>query len=212
MQYVHALLPLLPHAGHRVWAIHQRQGTVYLPRLHTKAIKINLQYALYMFKKILALIVIAASALAASAQKGESAFGVQTGYTSTNNSAIVGLFYQYGLSNVVRISPELGFVVRHQNYDAFTADVNVHFPLNIGLKSMELYPLAGLNFSSWTKHNRLLDDIDDVSTRRNCFGLNFGAGWQLQVSESIKLKIEAKYLLTSRFSTFTLGFGVGYVF
>lgn len=165
-----------------------------------------------MFKKILTLIIIAGSALTASAQKGESTFGVQTGYTSTNNSAIVGLFYQYGLSDVVRISPELGFVVRHQGHDAFTADVNVHFPLNMGLKSIELYPLTGVNFSSWTYHKSVIDEIKDVSTRRNRLGLNFGAGWQLRVSESIKLKIEAKYVLTSHYSTFTIDAGVGYVF
>ncbi len=154
----------------------------------------------------------AAAAFSASAQKGESVFGVQTGYTSTNNSAIAGLFYQYGLSNTLRISPELGFVVRHEDYDAFTADVNMHFPLRLGQENMELYPLAGLNFSSWSRHNGHLDEINDVSTRRNRFGLNFGAGWQLRASESIKVKIEAKYLLTSRFSTFTLGVGIGYVF
>lgn len=154
----------------------------------------------------------AVAAITASAQKGESTFGIQTGYTSTNNSAIGGLFYQYGLSNTVRISPELGFVVRHQTYDAFTADLNVHFPLQLDLRNMELYPLTGLNFSSWTCHNNHLEGIDDVSTRRNRLGLNFGAGWQLRASESIRVKIEAKYLLTSRFSTFTLGVGVGYVF
>lgn len=165
-----------------------------------------------MFKKILALALVVAGALTASAQKGESVFGVQTGYTSTNNSAIGGLFYQYGLSNSLRISPELGFVVRHQGYDAFTGDVNLHFPLRLGQNNMELYPLAGINFSSWTWHNGHLDDINDVSTRRNRFGLNFGAGWQLRASESIKVKIEAKYVLTSRFSTFTLGAGIGYVF
>lgn len=164
-----------------------------------------------MFKKIIALVLVAAAALSASAQKGESVFGVQTGYTSTNNSAFAGLFYQYGLSDVVRISPELGFVVRHEGYDAFTADVNVHFPLPLNQSKMELYPLTGLNFSSWTWHQDL-DGIKDVSTRSNRLGINFGAGWQLRASETIKVKIEAKYLLTSRFSTFVLGAGIGYVF
>lgn len=165
-----------------------------------------------MFKKILALALVMASALTASAQKGESVFGVQTGYTSTNNSAIGGLFYQYGLSNRLRISPELGFIVRHQGSDAFTADVNFHFPLRLDQSKLELYPLVGINYSSWNSHNRDLDGIDDVSTRRNRFGLNLGAGWQLRASETLKVRIEVKYVLTSHFSTFTLGAGVGYVF
>lgn len=163
-------------------------------------------------KTLLALVVMGLASTTAFAQKGESAFGVQTGYTSTNNSAIGALFYQYGVSNTVRMSTEIGFVVRHEDYDAFTGDINVHFPLRLDQKSMELYPLAGLNFSSWTCHDNIFEGIDDVTTRRNRFGLNLGAGWQLRASETLKLKIEAKYVLTSRFSTFTLGVGIGYVF
>ena len=70
-------------------------------------------------------------AFCSQAQKGESCFGIQTGYTSTNNSAIAGLFYQYGFSNHFRVAGEAGCVFRHEDEDAFTLDLNFHFPMRI---------------------------------------------------------------------------------
>lgn len=44
---------------------------------------------------LLALTLCLALPLGAHAQRGEKVFGVQTGYTSTNNSALAGMFFQY---------------------------------------------------------------------------------------------------------------------
>lgn len=171
------------------------------------------QHTLRTLRGLLAVALILIGTAGARAQKGESCFGIQTGYTSTNNSAIAGIFYQYGFSNHLRVAPEIGCVFRHHDKDAFTADLNFHVPLRVAEGSAELYPLAGLNFSSWTRHHiPTADDSDDSSARTSRFGLNIGAGFELKASPSLKLKIEAKYNLISRYSSFVLGVGIGYVF
>lgn len=154
--------------------------------------------------------------LAASAQRGEKVFGVQTGYTSTNNSAIAGMFFQYSFSDHFRVSPEMGCVLRHENLDAFTADLNFHFPLSLhhaGDFSTQIYPLVGADLSSWTHHYVVDDGKDkDVSTRSTKFGVNLGGGFQFLPSSTLKLKIEAKYTLMQTYSTFVASIGIGYVF
>lgn len=148
----------------------------------------------------------------AAAQKGEPCFGVQTGYISTNNSAIGGLFFQYGLSNHFRLSPEVGFVFRHHNVDAFTVDINTHYPLMLTkTAATQLYPLLGLNISSWNRHHPN-PEADDVSTRKLKWGVNIGAGFQFKASSSLRLKFEAKYLLISRYSSLVVSAGIGYCF
>lgn len=170
----------------------------------------------HTLRAIIAVAFIAIAALGASAQKGESCFGLQTGFTSNNRSAIAGLFYQYGLSSHLRIAPEMGCVFRHHDKDAFTVDLNCHVPLAITSSNAQLYPLAGLNFSSWNHHHIHVeagdDGYDDVSTRKNKLGVNVGAGFQLMASAALKLKVEAKYTITTHYSTFVLGVGIGYVF
>lgn len=149
----------------------------------------------------------------ALAQKGQPCFGVETGYISTNNSAIAGLFFQYGFSNHFRVSPEVGCVLRHHNVDAFTVDLNTHYPLTIkGVSKAQLYPLLGINFSSWTRHNVVDIDGSDVTSRKLKWGVNMGAGFQFMASSSMKIKIEAKYLLISKYSSLVVSAGIGYCF
>lgn len=169
--------------------------------------------------RIVTLIVLALCAampMAVNAQRGEKVFGVQTGYTSTNNSAIAGMFFQYSFSDHFRVSPEMGCVLRHEDLDAFTADLNFHFPLSLnhsGDFSTQVYPIVGADLSSWTRHHVIdLDDDDDVSTRKTKLGLNLGGGFQFLPSSSLKLKIEAKYTLMQTYSTFVASVGIGYVF
>jgi len=143
----------------------------------------------------------------------EATFGVESGYASENESAIAGLFFQYDLTGGIRIAPDAGFVFRHKNLDAFTANVNLHFPFSFPGRVVGLYPLAGVNFSSWNRHNIDFDtDTDDVSTRASRFGLNFGAGVELRPTSTLKLKAELKYNLIKSFSGYYVSVGIGYMF
>lgn len=146
------------------------------------------------------------------ARTDNATFGVNTGYTSKNSSAIAGLFFQYRLDDKLRIAPEMGCVFRHQNLDAFTADLNMHYIFNFDTDNIGIYPLAGLDYSAWSVHPFSLDDIKDVTTRKSKFGVNLGAGFEYLATPSLKIKAEWKYTLTSSFSTTVVSAGIGYMF
>ena len=154
--------------------------------------------------------------LAASAQfeRGEKCVGAKLGYVDKNNSASMGLVFQYSFSRHLRVAPEIGCVFKHKNMDAFTIDFNFHTPFTFTGEKAALYPLAGLNYSSWnrTMPRELVDEIDDITTRTSRFGLNLGAGFELRCSRTLKLGTEAKYTLIKSYSGASLAAMVCYVF
>lgn len=169
-------------------------------------------------KNPIARIILAAAAIialvpACTYARGEATFGVETGYASKNESAIAGLFFQYDLTGSLRIAPDVGFVFRHKDLDAFNANVNLHFPFSFPGRVVGLYPLAGVSYASWNRHNIDFDtDTDDVSTRVSRFGLNFGAGVEIRPTSTLKLKAELKYNLVKAFSGGYVAVGIGYMF
>lgn len=148
--------------------------------------------------------------------KGEASLGPKIGYVSKNKSAVAGLVFQYSFSDHFRLSPELGYIFRNNDMDAFTFDINAHVPFGFTGDKVAFYPLAGMNYSSWSRHYRGqgtdMDNTDDVSTRTARFGLNLGAGFDLRCSETLKLSIEAKYILMKGYSTAVTTAGIAYVF
>lgn len=164
------------------------------------------------FIAFLAAAAIAAPCVNAELTPGEKSLGPKLGYISRNNSAVAGLVFQYALTPMVRISPEIGCAFRHRNSDALLVDVNVHVPFDIGGPKVALYPLAGLAFNSWTRHGvNLVDDVD-VTTHNNRLGLNIGAGFDLRCSSTLKLNIEAKYTLVKSYSSAIITAGISYIF
>lgn len=156
------------------------------------------------------------TSMGASAQfsRGEKSVGPKVGYVSKNESAAAGLVFQYAFSKHLRVAPEIGCVFKHQHLDAFTIDLNVHTPFTFPGEKAALYPLAGLNYSSWNYSipKELFDEMDDVSTRTSRFGLNLGAGFELRCSRTLKLGLEAKYTLIKRFSGANVSAMICYIF
>jgi len=156
------------------------------------------------------------SSLAANAQfpRGEKCVGPKLGYVSKNRSASAGLVFQYSFSKHLRIAPEIGCVFKHRHLDAFTIDLNLHSPFTFTGERAALYPLAGLNYSSWNYSlpKELYDQSDDVSTRTSRLGLNLGAGFEMRCSNSLKIGFEAKYTLIKNFSGTGISAMVCYIF
>lgn len=151
--------------------------------------------------------------LRAAAAGHEKTFGIKTGYISRNQSAEAGLFFQYSFSNHFRLAPEVNVAFRNQNMDAFLVDINCHFPLaKSGMA--EFYPLAGVNYSSWSRHLSYDEQIEskDVSRRTTHFGINWGGGMDLKLTSTLKLKIEAEYSMVKANSAFRATVGIGYSF
>lgn len=149
----------------------------------------------------------------ASASNHEKTFGVKTGYVSRNQSAIAGLFFQYQFTEKFRLAPEMSVAFRNDHRDAFLLDVNCHFPLaEAGLA--EFYPYVGLDYSSWSFHSSIADDIKskDVTNRTARFGLNVGGGMALKLSQTLTVKLEAGYTAVKSNSAFRATIGIGYNF
>lgn len=165
---------------------------------------------------LLAIMLLTFTSLSASAQfaRGEKSVGPKVGYVSTNESAAAGLVFQYTFSKHLRIAPEVGCVFKHQKKDAFTLDFNFHTPFTFTGDKAALYPLAGLNYSSWNTSipQQLEEDIDDVSTRTSRFGFNLGAGFELRCTRTFKFGIEAKYTFIKRFHGANVAVLACYVF
>lgn len=146
----------------------------------------------------------------ATAGGHEKVFGVEIGYVSRNNSASGGLFFQYGIIPHLRLEADADIAFRHQNRDALMIDLNAHVPFSVA-RGVELYPLAGVNYSAWALH---LNDTGgkDVTTRKGGLGLNVGGGLGLRVTRSLKLKVEASFTAVEKNNGARISAGIGYSF
>ena len=157
-----------------------------------------------------------------ASQKGEKTFGVRTGYISRNNSMDVGLFFQYNFSDHFRLQPAADIIFRHNDRNAFMVDLNAQVPIDLGGDNFSIYPLAGINFSSWNHHfpadipmseeDFLEELVPEWSERTNRFGVNIGAGFDLKITSTLKISIEGTYTFVKRDSGVRVLAGIGYVF
>lgn len=143
---------------------------------------------------IMAVLLTVTFGASAQIERGQKSFGPRVGYITKNNSSLVGLNFDYAFNSHVRIAPSIGLVFRNEDRDALLIDVDMHFPIATSAKS-DFYPLVGAAFNSWAFHNVDNDTPDDVITRKNGFGINAGAGWEISLSRALRLGFEAKYTL-----------------
>lgn len=138
---------------------------------------------------LIAMSILAVPAAMAVGERGEKTVGLTAGYNTRNKSAQAGLYFQYRLSRLWRLAPDVAYVFRNDSHDATVFNFNLHMP--VALRSnMNFYPLAGINYSSWSfkPGNALPDyDGDDVTERYNKFGFNAGGGFELYATDNLKL-------------------------
>ena len=155
----------------------------------------------------------------ASAQDStpKKSLGIIAGYNTRNESCEAGIFFQYRARKHVRIAPDITYIARHKGTDALAINLNIHVPFSF-LQSgrLSIYPLAGLNFTSWnhkpTENPMIRSDFDDLSRRTNRFGINLGAGADLMVTQTLKLRLEGKWVGAKSTSGGDISLGIGYAF
>ncbi len=163
--------------------------------------------------RLAAVLLLMAGGLHASAQveRGQKSFGPKVGYITRNNSVVAGPCFDYAFSSHVRIAPSIGLAFRNEDRDALLVDIDMHFPIATWNTSV-IYPLAGITFNSWGRHNLEPDTHDDVTSHQNSFGLNMGAGWEIRLSNSLKIGIEGKYTLIKHNPNGQFAARIAYVF
>lgn len=163
--------------------------------------------------RLAAVLLLMVGGLQASAQvgRGQKSFGPKVGYITRNSSVVAGLCFDYAFSSHVRIAPSISLAFRNKDRDALLVDIDMQFPIATWHTSA-FYPLAGVSFNSWGRHNLEPATHDDVTSHQNSFGLNMGAGWEIHLSNSLRIGIEGKYTLIKHNPNGQFAARIAYVF
>lgn len=142
----------------------------------------------------------------------ETTVGIRAGYNTRSESPVAGLVFQYSFSEHLRLAPNVDYYFRNRRTDALAVNVDLQLPYAVAKGSpVAVYPLVGLNYTSWNYHpDQSL--TNDVSTRKNRFGMNAGAGIEWRATSTLKLSAEAKYTLVKSFASGTFTASIAYVF
>ena len=146
---------------------------------------------------------------------GENSFGLRIGFNTRNTVPVAGLWFRHSFNSHFRLSPSADYHFRNNNTDALALNCNAQFPFALGQSRFQVYPFAGINYTSWNIHrNKDIEQrsADDVTTRFNRFGINVGAGVEYRVSPTMVLTLEAKTTLIKSYSSGCFTLGIGYCF
>ncbi|MDE6323670.1 MAG: porin family protein [Paramuribaculum sp.] len=167
------------------------------------------------FSVLLAISLCGTLSHAASLYKGEKSVGLRGGFTTRNTTETAGLYFSYRFSDHFRISPKLDYAFRHKDIDAFSIDFDVEIPFSISTSGRtNIYPIAGLNYSSFSRHlsSNHPDKSDNSSQRESGLGLSLGAGVEYFATPSLRLAFEGKGILIRKYSGGWFNLSIGYVF
>lgn len=153
--------------------------------------------------------------------RGEKTLGITVGYNTCNSRPLAGAQFSFRFNRLLRLSPAAEYVFRNDGCDALLVDLNMEFVFPFAKGRCEVYPLAGINFSSWNNHDipevtidpeGKLVQPDDVSSRVSRFGLNLGAGFGVNISGSLRLSVSGTYTIIKEFHGANISAGIHYRF
>lgn len=152
---------------------------------------------------------------------GEKTLGIKAGYNTYNHRPLAGAQFSYRFNRLLRLSPNVEYVFRNDGLDAFMANLNIEFVFPLAQGRCDIYPLTGINFSSWNYHSTDitpmvsasdLPETNDVSSRVSRFGLNAGVGFGVNISGSLRLSASGTYTFIKEFHGANIVLGIHYRF
>lgn len=158
---------------------------------------------------------IVAGCMTASADdfSGEKTLGVRTGYNTRNREPLAGIEFTYRFNRLLRLAPSAEYVFRRDGRDALMLNLNSQFVFPLAGGRCNLFPLAGINYSSWNYHPSATGNYtDDVSSRVSRFGLNAGAGVDTNLTGSLRLSLSGQYTFIKSFGGVNICAGIHYRF
>lgn len=174
-----------------------------------------MRFSFAAIKRILLVPVLLSALLPAMAAEppcgGNMSLGLRGGYVSRNQSGSAGLYFQYRFTNHFRLAPSVDYLFRHKDKDGLALNLDAQMPYSVSSRGVTLYPLAGLNFTSWSFYDTM-SDTNDVTTRKSRFGVNLGAGVEMCLTPTFKLGLEGKWTGIKGYSTAQVTVSIGYVF
>ncbi len=171
-----------------------------------------MSHKFWKMKRIIGLIVLAVLLCINGAQAqshNTKSLGVSTGYLFDSENVHAGIFIHLPVSKHWRVAPSINYAF--SNHDCYELDINgdVHYLVPFAGR-FSFYPLAGIAFQSW-RGNALQSD-KELSNTVNKFGINAGAGFEMNLSRRLDLHIEGKYIFIDKFHQANLSIGLGYKF
>ena len=158
-------------------------------------------------KKFIFLAVLAiATALGASAEKGNISLGAQFAYASKNSMAGLGLQLQVEPVNRFRIAPEFMYYYKNDGVSAINANANLHYVIPTS-SSFAIYPLLGFTYANYKYDAGIFGD-GNVS---RC-GANVGVGAEYRIQDRLYFYSEERFQIIEDFNQSVTVLGMKYTF
>lgn len=165
-----------------------------------------------MMKKLIALLAFASLLFAplAQAQSHNSmSLGVSTGYLFDCENVQGGIFMHLPIAKNWRVGASIDYAFSNHNRSNLEISGDIHYLVPFAGR-FSFYPLGGIAFQSW-RGNAFQSD-KSLSNTINKFGINLGAGFEMNLSRNLDLHIEGKYIFIDRFHQANISIGLGYKF
>lgn len=119
---------------------------------------------------------------------------------------------EFGIAENISVSPSLSYFAGSRIFgykqNMFSVDANGHYKIPIMEDELNVYPLAGLNYSNY-RGGREHSNGGSYEVKDNSIGLNIGGGGRWYFSDQLSVFAELKYVI-SDYSQVVLVAGVLY--
>lgn len=132
----------------------------------------------------------------------ELSIGLGGGYTGYNNGGYAKLYFHYQPFKYLRLSPEVGYMIKNDNKSGIEFSFDLHSPFRVG-RGVSVYPLVGFTANQW-------HITDQGNTTK--VGLDLGAGLDLYMTSNLKINFQGKYSFMKKTSGCFIDLGVAYIF
>lgn len=140
---------------------------------------------------LLTSLLLASGSAFAQHQKGDIEIGANLAFQTSGSNLGVGAKARYGLTDRIRLDAGLTYFLPKADVTSLEASVNAHYLFPLKDSKFTLYPLAGLGYY----HNSV--KLLGTSVSSGQLLIDFGGGASYQLTKSLSLGAEAKYLLVS---------------
>ena len=147
-----------------------------------------------------------ATALGASAEKGDISLGAQFAYASKNSMAGLGLQLQVEPVNSFRVAPEFIYYFKNDGLSAINANVNLHYVIPTST-TFSIYPMLGFTYANYKYDSGILGD-----TNVDRCGANVGVGAEYRIQDRLYFFSEERFQIIEDFNQSVTVLGLKYNF
>ena len=156
-----------------------------------------------MMKRILLVIVMAATMVMVHAEGGKWAVGGQVVYGSKAETAGVGPHVKYCLTDAFRANLSGNYYFKHSGVNAFDVNLEANYLAGVCLG---IWHADGVNIS----YGGMNLGVDGQTESK--VGANVGGGFEYLLGDHLSLNAEVKYQIISHASQVVFGIGASYRF